>query len=911
MLEHAVMEAHLHLSSVVEPIGRKPFLKKWIDQDSTGYEPDSKRSTCLFEDTYRFLFQILEQDNLELAYRFRFTVEATGAAPFIKRQNQLDRALKRAKNKAYEPLEKLLLEIPFELGLDYEPIIPAIKVTRPLLKEILAKDAEFKSSLIPFIHEISEPEMENSDLPQSARDDSKNLTIPPKLMDLAPLELDNSESVEPESDEDEHSEKAYTDPHIEIAEEKEEKEIPNKLKKSATSRDFQNLKIIKEPADDYLEDPEQATEPDIEFEERIPEITGNHVKEDLQTTKGEKEAKGFQIPKSKLHSPPIKPKPVEPIPDVQPNDELYSEISKDDIPISETRVPQPDEIPPESDIEPAEEDFIEEAIPTLRNLRHGTIELKATDFKAIPLEEDEQDDQEEIHPNLPSDSQEKNKIATAYVPHVPHIPIEAEEEIQQEIKTIPETAPAVKYSPAGFKLPTSPLITQSELEQDIKDTTESSPEATDATSYQDEKKDGLIDSTQASPAVKHADVFKRIVSPENDSLPEKPNKDLLEIEKPTIQIPPPIYKFKFETKRRYSPPEIRRFDPGVSLVISRDCIERRSETKTKKNHFLVGSSAWHQFQKRTEQSSYIDPNALVIQRDCIENRIENIDLPSNHALEIPESMKDAFGAFDTYFKEEYDISTIDNGFDPGPSESDFPYPQLDLDMIEDPEMAKEIHEHLRSEVYQKSLDHLNNRDGTLFDYLSGKISIDGSDKFEIEKWVRAQHSEPTAMYRAYAEAIMQSKTQQISEIQEIARFKLKPEDLPPQRVRDIFDRLKEGSDSIHIRQRDIVTILRRQDYLSGEINEEQSGVTFSHGYSRYKNWRHSVESPVIEVRQIDTTNITPTIPVHSLSERWSFPSAPLISVRTSSDYKRKHTLPVFDKVSSWRKSVIPLNGDKD
>ena len=105
------MEASFNSSPLVEPIGRKPFLKKWVEQKPAGDKQEIKRNSREFEDTYRFWLQILEHENLELAYKFRYTAEAAGREAFIKQHDRLDRALKRAKNKAYDPLERLLNDI--------------------------------------------------------------------------------------------------------------------------------------------------------------------------------------------------------------------------------------------------------------------------------------------------------------------------------------------------------------------------------------------------------------------------------------------------------------------------------------------------------------------------------------------------------------------------------------------------------------------------------------------------------------------------------------------------------------------------------------------------------------------------------------------------------------------------------
>ena len=171
----AVMEAHNQLSPLIEPIGRKPFLKKWIDLKSPECELDSKRHISLFEDIHRFLFQILEQDNLELAYLFRYTVEVAGATPFIKRQDQLDRALKRAKNKAYEPLERLLSEITLELGLDYEAKVPSFIVSRTLSDDVHKKNTDFQGSINPVFQEFSDPLLKQKEISNSADDWQKNL----------------------------------------------------------------------------------------------------------------------------------------------------------------------------------------------------------------------------------------------------------------------------------------------------------------------------------------------------------------------------------------------------------------------------------------------------------------------------------------------------------------------------------------------------------------------------------------------------------------------------------------------------------------------------------------------------------------------------------------------------------------
>ena len=52
-------------------------------------------------------------------------------------------------------------------------------------------------------------------------------------------------------------------------------------------------------------------------------------------------------------------------------------------------------------------------------------------------------------------------------------------------------------------------------------------------------------------------------------------------------------------------------------------------------------------------------------------------------------------------------------------------------------LAAQEYEDNKRELYQQSLDRLTNRDGTLFDYMSGKIAIDESDKYEIDQKLRA------------------------------------------------------------------------------------------------------------------------------------------------------------------------------
>ena len=504
--------------------------------------------------------------------------------------------------------------------------------------------------------------------------------------------------------------------------------------------------------------------------------------------------------------------------------------------------------------------------------------------ESIPLDEIP----EEYYPNLPQGDQKRTFISS-YEQRNYH---DEDEEPLSESDEKTKKQHVVKHSFAGLNLKSRSISSDLEHGQ-FEEEERKSVSIEDQQLDQDKKRVKKIEHSSDHALMERSDTIKRLVNHADDESEKVKTENG---KKPTIQIPPPLYKFKFKTKKRIISDGTRRYDPGVSLIISRDCIERRSDVDVKDNHFLVGSAAWNYFQKKSDQPFYKDSTSLVIQRDCVDQRIVNIKTPDQHALAISASDMEAFRAFNS-LNNELEAETF---FD---VEDEYLDPGADMLASLDSEADDIIYEKTRAEVYQKSLDQLNNKDGILFDYLAGKISIDSSDKFEIEKWVRAQQSQPTEMYRAYADAVMQSKTNRIEDIQAIVRSKLKPDDIPSLRVKEIFNKIKENSENSTLQQHHLLSILKRQDYLGEYGEEDNSGIYYSSAYSKHRTWRSTVESPKIEVRQIDTSRQQHIIPFQTHSKTWNLPNAPLISVRTSTDYRKKHTLSLMSKASAWRDSL--------
>jgi len=361
-------------------------------------------------------------------------------------------------------------------------------------------------------------------------------------------------------------------------------------------------------------------------------------------------------------------------------------------------------------------------------------------------------------------------------------------------------------------------------------------------------------------------------------------------------IPPPLYKFKIELKKPSNKPANEINDPGAMLVISQECINRRTNTNPESIHFLNGSTFWNHFRKQnTSPGTHRDTTSLLVDPDCIKHRIDNIKLEKRHALELSQGEEETFKAFDSFFslKKEFD-KTVD-------------LKEAATNVVKDTAQNIDKKQELidndeqRHAIYQQSLDKLVKKDGTLFDYLSGKISIDETDKLEIERWVRAQRSVHTEMYRVYSEAILQPDISDISEIQEFAKSRLKTQDFPSQRVRDIFDKIKESRNIEPLGRDDLVRILKRQDFLQNVDNENDTTIIFSRAYSRYREWRSGLESPDIKVRTVDSAHRSHIIPKTDFIKRLNFLESPIIKVRTSSDYLKNQALPILEKISNWRK----------
>jgi hypothetical protein len=677
--EFAVMEAHFHLSPLIEPIGRKPFLKKWIDQKPTYYKPVNKRFSYQFEDIYRFLFHMLEQENLELAYRFRYTVEATGQAPFIKRQDQLDKALKRAHNKAYEPLERLLDEIQLELGLDYESHAPVMTVLGSLTLENLLKDREFEETVIPTIKEIPSPTVTKPEY-----------SFFPDIRANSSFELDTAI------------------------------DLPN-------NSVFEYPVVPSGPKNFKHKTPESKDKigvPDTSIEKLPP----GQVPENMLL-----KPSPFIVNEYPFQSPLTVPLEVNATQASGPNrSALKAGMASNRIhhsannPGMETAVPAATET---SDEKQQTNEFYFNRTWQVPHRRMGKqIEIKASGFSSQAADKT---NSECCYPNLPDTDDQQHTLPDGY--RLPQ-----SEQARQENSADADTAfinhPVVRHSLAGFKLPlhSSKLQATRQLgpikeDQSIRDP-ETKPQQTTTDSVGDEKWSALT-------IGRNRNLINRIENDANDLQSKQTSKLEKNCKIKALLMPPPLYKFKFEVKRPMRKNWVRTNDAGTSLVISKECIQRRSETIERQNHFLTGSAAWHYFQTKELQPFYRDTTSLIIQRDCIKSRIDNVKLPTKHALELSPLELETFNEFDGIVDDANSDSekhvrvesTIQD-----PASTDLP---SDTDSSADADHAGEIHTQLRNELYQKSLDRLNKRDGTLRKWSlldSPKISVRTSSEYLIK-----------------------------------------------------------------------------------------------------------------------------------------------------------------------------------
>jgi hypothetical protein len=694
-----VMETQFGLFPTVEPIGRKPFLKKWIHKKSITPSPDVKGFEFYLEDIYRFLFQILEHQNLELAYRFRFTVEAAGTNPFLKRQVRLDKALKRARNKAYYPMEKLLDEIQLEVGLDFDTQLPGFGLTVPLHSKIdifLREAGSFDSS-------------------------GSNETY---LTELGKSNNNHREYIE--------------EPEEELEEQDEEFEY---RKLSLHSNIFHQLDKIR-----HITDGDESGS-DNEVDNDFPE--------------------------------PIMARPV-----------FY--LGTDEAPADREKKPEKE---------------------PLKDITHSL------DSFNLPEPNKEEEEKEAV---LHSDKGVKNE----------------------------EMSGQWKKAGYGKTLGSTPG---------------------------QEKNEEISRETPEQPVLEHS----------------------------STKAPPPLYNFHLKLRKPVSKAFPDEDAPEATLCISSDCIERRSKQASAGEHFLGSSSFWDHFQKQDESRVFRDTTSLIIHQHCINHRIKHTKAPTRHALETSEGEKETFKAFDSIFTDESHESVnnpLTNSSDATEILASTPGEIVAKELDEEQIFLK-----IKKELFQESLNTLNQKDGTLFDYLSGKISIDEADKHEIGKWVRNQHSVPTEIYRTFSEAVMQADSGAMVDIQKQVRMKLHENDFPSSRVRKIFNRLKETSKNTILDRTSLIRLLKRQDYIceAEAGSESKTTISFSRAYSRYRDWRSSVESPKIEVRTTDISQRQDIIPSENPCRTWHFLDPPKIEVRTSSDYRKKQTLPVIDKISNWKKTKTP------
>lgn len=1189
MFVYAVMEAHFHLSPLIEPIGRKPYLKKWIGHRSAINGAKSKHRQCQFNDIYRYLFQILEKENLELAYKFRYTIEAAGSAPFIERQEQLDKALKRAKNKAFEPLEKFLQQIQMDLGLDYDQQSVALTIKRPIVREAIKPDPEFKDAILPFVPDLTTPDNTDHHIPYGQYNWQQPLEDIPEFEDdqlvasdskWAPRERFNQDTADnlidhqptgnkkgpiidnllnqPDEHPDSFSKLSSEDGPIEtpaIPEiQPEAKDEATTLQKDSSNVDpgiptvhtplsnkgslkqeslqpnpslsnFSAAEDVNNQPEDEIstksgltendEETQQESLPTKSIPEMLPDSSDQHqnlgnfdphfCQSDEEASIGEIGSEfvpaGTALPfssstssKSANSSKPetissAKERPEHEVPESvklsengEQSEETFQQLNEDIPPksgLTENHIqnhPQSlqSKSPLESDSDSLhsvakevglsfthlegnagfhnqkvengfEEGAVSKDIEHAKTTERSPLEIKevsiAADKLLLPAEESSQNltqsetekqstqdstrhssqiksdepsrssnnesikgtghDTEELYPesintnedtkltvhyldesnslksyhavnqNEPASAEDKeyeNALAEAAAQnstektskiqapksadrsfmkalkspishlkaklslkgdhltpsgesieekneHHPNLPkskrkklflpfkihrsseLSDEEQFIEKFIDNADVTKGLNYKPVGFR---SPGDNNKEFESsaDAKGKGPSENAQTKSEKPLPEYADPRIGLMQS-----RKELFLRInKSRENGKNGEgnKPNWS----EKSVVanSPPPPLYNFKFTLRKPIIQNTPDSYDHGTALVIFKDCIERRSETAAEKRHFFAGSTTWNCFQRKDFRPFYRDTTSLVIQKDCIKHRIVHNPLPSKHTLAMSSSELETFKAFDSFYSKtnKYDDDLYysdesDSSFDVADEYSYFdPYEE------EIKEQAR--HEKKRKELYETCLNRINQREGLLFDFKAGKITIDHTDKHEIDRWVRAQQSESIEMYRAYAEAIMHPEIESIKGVQDFVRSKLKKADFPNRRVTDIFDKLKENSYSVELKQHDLVGILKRQDYVSINSDSLSPSLSFSNSYSRYRAWRKTVESPKIEVRPVIAGERRPMIPFESPRKSWSYLDTPKINVRSSSDYQFKRTLPVFDKIYSWKKT---------
>ncbi len=375
--------------------------------------------------------------------------------------------------------------------------------------------------------------------------------------------------------------------------------------------------------------------------------------------------------------------------------------------------------------------------------------------------------------------------------------------------------------------------------------------------------------------------------------------------KAVLKIPPPLYKFKIELKKKFTnqPTEVQ--DPSSMLIISSDCIKRRTSVSQEENHFLNGTEYWDLFRQRSNTTpSQFDPNALVIDPFSIDYRTNNIKVEDKHALTGSGVDQETFKAFDALHpalleKENVEEETIDS--DEATSEV-----ALRDKVLKSKEDKKQEYEKNRAELYKSSLDDLVSKNTTLYDYWAGKILIDKSDKLEIGQWVRAQRSTSAEFYRAYTEAVLHPNIYSIKWLQEFVESRLKPEDFPGDKVKGIFKQIREELKLKKMKRDDWLGILKRQDFLTDESIETDGKITYSRAYSRYRDWQSNLQSPKITVRTSNSALQPHTFPQESFTPRLQLINTPIIEVRTSSDYLKGEALPIYNKLFSWKKSQDTL-----
>lgn len=1047
-----------------EPIGRKPFLRKWLDLKSPQEEYNGKKDQYCFEDVYGFLIRLLEVENLELAYRFRYTVEAVGAEPFIERLVRLDRALKRAKNRAYKPLERLLDEILEELDDLYDFQWVERADTRQQDKELLTVDEAFDPLILPFVQEISDPASEPFTVPAYADSPLRNQApvagpnleesgVEPEAYDLlSPTEIAaEAEALDAEIPAEESLEVSAFD------------RPPENLKDSA-GKDDGDLSAAENLPEDLPEEavsastdpdetesnvPDDATSTDVAspLKEVIPRFKGPLSTRTLPTEPSEREDQDTFADEAFTEASDEADVPEEPV----AADELADEASADGVefdaaalPIDKQSVSATDFIPPDQQFD-ASPDFPDtEMIPetasseddlsysgqqendsekagaddsvfgdteaddsskkhSLRGLRLPSSSVKstppvhrpgpeefhageesvedeegpdnavnrphdessphffessqgfmerrsltdATDAEDAEVDGSDSDvapDEAAVHKSLAPgsdqiagqanrhhldplspaafDSYSKHRAAEPTDDYIDGLDLPDDE----VYPNLPKDGAQELYQPAAYKTPAPEEEDTAELPVDELEEAKPPPirhaldrfqlpsqSADDSTETADQEEEESVEpeaetekirEDQVAPSKSLPQVTTRneLFRVDKSREPLDPLNSRILAKRGLIEIPPPLYRFAFQVKKHAESGSVITRDAGVSLTISKDSIERRMNINVQKRHFFAESFAWSNFRKQEEQNFYHDSTSLIVRPDCIDKRIYNINVPTRHALENSYAEMNAYRAFDSVFDTNPEIT---NG--EVMTESDLgldSFVEFDPDAEFKEAQAERALVKRRKVLYEKSLYRLNNKDGTLFDYLSGKIAIDTGDKYHIERWVRQQQSVSTEVYRAYAEAVMQDRSKKISSIQASMREKLKPEDVPSKQVQAIFAKLKKRSESIRLKRSDLIRILKRHDFLHQKGSTETSEMSYSNAYSRYRSWRSTLRSPTIEVRQADLREYKPFISSETFVKRISFLDPPQIRVRTSSDYRNKPSLPILDKISQWRKSQV-------